>query len=214
MSWVRCLKSVFISFDRFPPIIPIALMPQLSIMCTVIGVECRNSKDTHVKDPERHMHTGNTYTYARRHPQPGPLRPHNGHLNRPCWHLWNWFPMAARSIYCYKHWAAVTSCWHRTQSLLLVCIVPVAQWKKTRTRGCPEGCDASSLRFNVNLILSLVLRRFRLHNRRGEEQFCNQRLLLPEIHTQTHQNTHTLAPISTEIEEEWGVPSQFQRGRL
>lgn len=30
--------------------------------------------------------------------------------------------------------------------------------KKTRTRGCPEGCSTSSPRFNVNLISSLALR--------------------------------------------------------
>lgn len=29
--------------------------------------------------------------------------------------------------------------------------------KNTMTRGCPVGCDASSLRFNVNLILSLEM---------------------------------------------------------
>lgn len=45
--------------------------------------------------------------------------------------------------------------------------------KKTRTRGCLAGCNASSLRFTVNLILSLVLRRCRLHNRQGEKQFSN-----------------------------------------
>ena len=48
--------------------------------------------------------------------------------------------------------------------------------ENTRTRGCPVGCNTSSLRFNVNLILSLVLRCFCLYNRQEGKQLCNQRL--------------------------------------
>lgn len=72
------------------------------------------------------------------------------------------------------------------------CLSALFLWhteKKTRTRECPVGCYASSLRFNVNLILSLVPQRFRLKNRRGEKQFCNQRLLPPPL-TSTHTLLH------------------------
>lgn len=66
--------------------------------------------------------------------------------------------------------------------------------KKTRTRGCPVGCNKSSLRFNVNLILSLVLRCFFLHNTQGEKQICNQRLFLTQMcsHSETHTCRHTI----------------------
>lgn len=61
----KCLKGVFISFDRFPPIIPITLTPQLTITCTVIRNEGMNAGTcTHT-----HTHTNNTHTFQ---PWPAP----------------------------------------------------------------------------------------------------------------------------------------------
>ena len=68
--------------------------------------------------------------------------------------------------------------------------------KKTRTGGRPVGCDASSPRFNVNLILSLALRRSRLNNRRGESSsvikgFCSPKSThTTHNHLYTHTHTH------------------------
>lgn len=100
-----------------------------------------------------------TNACTRRGSHTGPPAPHNGHLNRLCWHLWNWFPMAAWPIYCHKHWAPH----HVDTEHNHFCLSALFLWhnnkkKKTRTRGCPEGCSTSSPRFNVNLISSLALR--------------------------------------------------------
>lgn len=60
---------------------------------------------------------------------------------RLCWHLWNWFPMAARSIYCHKHWR---SCSHimLTQNTItsgrLHCSCGTLREKKNR-QGLEDG---------------------------------------------------------------------------
>lgn len=163
-----------------------------------------------------------TYTSSHIHFQRGSGSPCNGRSNRLRWHRRNWFPMAARSIYCHKHWTLVTSCWHGTQSLLLVCIfsLPIRlpfPWhkggereredgRKQGLRGCPAGYMASSPRFNVNLILSLEMLLSARLTRRREEKLCNLRL---PLHTQTH--TRAVAPTyQNRIKQMQGRPSPFR----
>lgn len=106
---------------------PCRLGPQVSFIGRLFRNEGGEYMKTQVRHPDVCTCTSkdNNHTYisslAHSHLQP------TSHLNLLCWHLWNWFPMAARPIYCHKHWMPVTSCWHRTQSLLLVCIFPLAQ---------------------------------------------------------------------------------------
>ncbi len=50
----ECVYFIYFSV-YFPPIIPVTLMPQLPMACTVIrneGMNAETCKDTHIKDPD------------------------------------------------------------------------------------------------------------------------------------------------------------------
>lgn len=156
------------SLDSFPLIIPVTLISQLLIACTVIrneGMNAETCKDTYVKiQIDTCVCTHKQYTLMHTQtfpPQPTPtsqwpsqssvLTPMELISHGSTVHL---LPQTLGCSHIMLTQSTITSaCLHCSCGTI----------KKTRTRGCPVGCNASSLRFNVNLILSLVLRRFRLH---------------------------------------------------
>lgn len=79
--------------------------------------------------------------------------------------------------------AEVASCLHWTQWLLLAYAASVSYTRtlaQSRNWQCPEGCNVTSPRFNVNLILSLMLWCYCQHNRQEGEH------LIKDVHCQTH----------------------------